>query len=54
MEDELIELGLLRDEEIDRLVEHGLRAQEDRWNVECRKGLTLDFPEMISVIVTSS
>ena len=45
-DDELVELELLRDQEIDMLVDHGLIPNEDRFNVEFRKDFTLSFPEM--------
>lgn len=51
-DDELVELELLRDQEIDTLVDTGLLSKEDRWNAECRQGFTLDVAEMTVHIVT--
>lgn len=51
-DDELVELELLRDQEIDSLVDAGFLSKDDRWNVECRQGFTLSFPEMAVYIVT--
>ncbi len=51
-DDELVELELLRDQEIDTLVNHGLVPEEERWNVERRRGFTLSFPEMTLCVVT--
>ena len=51
-DDELVELGLLRDQEIDTLVHLGMLPKEDRWNLECRQGFTLNFPEMTLDILT--
>lgn len=51
-DDELVELELLRDQEIDSLVEHGLLSKEHRWNIECRKEFTITFPEMTLDIMT--
>lgn len=51
-DDELVELELLRDQEIDSLVDAGLLFKEDRWNDECRQGFTLSFPEMTIRIFT--
>lgn len=50
--DELVELELLRDQEIDNLVDAGLLPKNHRWNPECRQGFTLTFPEMAVCIVT--
>lgn len=51
-DDEIVELELLRDQEIDSLVDNGLLPKEGRWNIECREGFTLTFPEMTLGIVT--
>lgn len=51
-DDELVELDLLRDQEIHTLVDHGLISKEDRWNVECRQSFALTFPQMTLYIVT--
>ena len=45
-EDELVKLELLRDQEIDALVDHGLFHEEEWWNTECRNDLHLIYPEM--------
>ena len=45
-EDELVKLELLRDQEIDALVDHGLLPEEEWWNTECRNDLHLIYPEM--------
>ena len=46
-DDELIELELLRDQEIDSLVEHELLHAEYRWRIECRKGFPSLFPKRL-------
>ncbi len=51
-EDELVELELLRDEEIDVLVDRGLISSNNRWNPKYRKGFTLKCPKMALVITT--
>jgi len=51
-EDELVELELLRDEEIDVLVDRGLISSNNRWNPKYRKGFTFKYPEMALVITT--
>ena len=51
-DDEIVELELLRDQEIDCLIDNGLLPKEDRWNVDCRQGFVLPFPEMTLDIVT--
>ena len=47
-----MKLELLRDQEIDALVDHGLLPEEERWNTECRNDLHLIYPEMNLDIVT--
>ena len=51
-DDELVELELLRDQEIDSLVDARLLPKDDRWNPECRQGFTFTFPEMAIYVVT--
>lgn len=48
----MIELELLRDQEIDALVEEALIPEEERWNVEMRNGFTLSHPEILLEIKT--
>lgn len=43
--DELIELELLRDQEIDALVNEGFVPHKDRWNLEHRDGFNFLYPE---------
>lgn len=51
-DDDRIELELLRDQEIDALVEEALIPEEERWNVEMRNGFILHHPEVIIEITT--
>lgn len=51
-EDELVELELLRDEEIDAFVEEGLLSKSERWNIDRRDGYHFLYPEMTLDIIT--
>lgn len=51
-ENELIELELLRDEEIDALVNQGFLLKSEQWNLELRNGFVFTHPEMILEITT--
>ena len=51
-EDELLELELLRDQEIDAIVEAGFLDKEERWNPKYRDGFHFNFPEMAIDIKT--
>lgn len=51
-ENELIELELLRDEEIDALVNQGFLLKSEQWNPELRNGFVFTHPEMILEITT--
>lgn len=51
-DEELIQLKLLREEEIDKLVEQGLLNQDQRWEPELLDGFTLSYAEMHLVIKT--
>ena len=44
-DDELVELEILRDAEIDAMVEQGFIPRVDRWNVELREGFSFAYPE---------
>lgn len=50
--DELIELEMLRDQEIDALVREKYIAQHDRWDIEHRDGFNLTYPELALTITT--
>jgi len=45
-EEELIQLRLLREEEIDALVEQSLLCEEQRWEPKLHDGFTFAHPEM--------
>lgn len=51
-EEEFIELELLRDQEIDALVENELLPSQERWNLELRDGFTFSYPEVVVEITT--
>lgn len=51
-EEDLIELELLRDQEIDSLVENQLLPPQERWNMELRDGFTFSYPEVVVEITT--
>jgi len=51
-EEERIQLGLLREEEIDALVEHSLLCEEQRWETKLHNGFTFAHPEMKLVLRT--
>lgn len=51
-EEELIELEILRDEEIDTLVNQGYLVRSEQWNPEFRNGFVFTYPEMILEITT--
>ena len=51
-DDDLIELELLRDQEIDALVNQGFLPAVDQWNPEMRSGLVFQHPEVVVEIVT--
>ena len=53
-DDDLVELQLLRDQEIDALAHQGLISKEDRWNPEHRLGFTFSYPEMALEISTGA
>ncbi|KAK4693426.1 hypothetical protein P7C71_g3979, partial [Lecanoromycetidae sp. Uapishka_2] len=53
-EDELVELVLLRDEEIDAVIEKGLLSKDERWNIDRREGYQFVYPEMILDIFTGA
>lgn len=47
-ESQLRELEVLWNLEIDALVDQRLLPKENRWNPDCRRGFTLNAPEMVS------
>lgn len=51
-EDELVELEVLRDQEIDAMFDQGLLPDKDRWNLEYRRAFCFNYPEMTLEIVT--
>ena len=51
-DDELIELEMLRDQEIDALVSNGLLSEEERWDNERRNSLHFVYPDMRLDLVT--
>ncbi|KAF3940594.1 hypothetical protein ABW19_dt0209251 [Dactylella cylindrospora] len=51
-EDEIIELGILREEEIDRMIEDGLVKEDDRFDESLREKLVFEYPEMILTLTT--
>ena len=51
-EEELVELEILRDEEIDILINQGFLAKPERWNPELRNGFVFIYTEMILEITT--
>ncbi|KAL8832189.1 MAG: hypothetical protein Q9191_000405 [Dirinaria sp. TL-2023a] len=53
-EDELLELRLLREEEIDALVAANLLGGEQRWDSELLDGFTFNYPEMKLIIETGA
>ncbi len=51
-EEELVELEILRDQEIDAMFDQGLLPQKDRWNEGHRNGFCFNYPEMTLEITT--
>lgn len=51
-DDDLIELELLRDQEVDVLVDQGFLPAAEQWNPKMRSGLVFQHPELAVEIVT--
>ncbi len=51
-EEELVELVILRDQEIDAMFDQGLLPHKDRWNEGHRNGFCFNYPEMTLEILT--
>ena len=51
-EEELIELEILRDEEIDALVKQGFLTKSEQWNPQLRNGFVFTYPEIVLEIRT--
>lgn len=51
-EDECIELELLRDQEIDALIENELLPEQERWKLELRNGFMFTYPEVVVEVTT--
>ena len=51
-EEDVVELELLRDQEIDALINHELLPSHERWNTELRHGFTFSYPEVVVEITT--
>lgn len=51
-EEELVELEILRDQEIDAMFDQGLLLQKGRWNEGHRNGFCFNYPEMTLEIAT--
>lgn len=51
-EEDVVELELLRDQEIDALINNELLPSHERWNTELRDGFTFSYPEVVVEITT--